>query len=588
MKELIHQLLDDMNSPTSRGAVKSSFVEPGSPFLTRLQELQMLSRWHALFFSAVRGYLDGNHAEARARKAFCGFNIVNDEIYYVASGDDFRSLVEAWGCSLLPQTQAPGSPSSPAQALSCLIEMIRSPQAPGKYSVLQSHVLAMIRGGAESAGLHRARFLGGAAGNMAYILGHLGVDTVLHCPYHAEGPNWRELNQDVQYVTLGESGAQAHPIRQPSPGLPYKTTAGFQICPGWSVAELGLEALESARALFVSRQALLPGGGARERVSVVWPGAPDPVSPEQGDAGWPYPQIVSLVEEDDGDLRVLAPDRAEMLAALKPLRCSVALLGGLGDVQNPNLLDDIRKNQLIALREAGVAVHTELSGTSDLLFLSEMVRDGRSALGAQSGTGGGWSVGLNQTDVDKLVTNDYLSGVVEDPSVVDRNGEDPRPLVRLLKGWDVLKQLDVDWVYIHGNDMDLTVWKRSTDHTWGPRLRDAMLLAKAAVVAGMIHRIVPPYLWPLIHHQLQASGLASKGFAALSRFAVDLDRWAAKAGSKAFGANIRDEVLETGITSGDSFGISVAPVYWPTDVAPFLSATGAGDFTSAVVAAYAW
>jgi hypothetical protein len=42
------------------------------------------------------------------------------------------------------------------------------------------------------------------------------------------------------------------------------------------------------------------------------------------------------------------------------------------------------------------------------------------------------------------------------------------------------------------------------------------------------------------------------------------------------------------VDCGDGVGVSVAPVYWPTDVAPFLSATGAGDFTSAVVAAYVW
>jgi len=120
------------------------------------------------------------------------------------------------------------------------------------------------------------------------------------------------------------------------------------------------------------------------------------------------------------------------------------------------------------------------------------------------------------------------------------------------------------------------------------KLRDGMLLAKAAVVAAMIARNPVPQLRQLINMRLaQGSALAVKGFWALLSFARQFSEWAANRYGSPQQTVYQDLLIQGFYEAPKDFGVAVAPVFWPDEV-QFLNATGAGDYSSAVVAAYVW
>jgi len=272
---------------------------------------------------------------------------------------------------------------------------------------------------------------------------------------------------------------------------------------------------------------------------------------------------------------------------------TVAILGGIGysyrrgsQGQFLGILDNVRKDQLDALYQINTPIHAEISNKFNLTFLNYLIGKSPSQPSSQ------WSLSLNQDDIAKLtgtpnaqvyesftVVDPYLSPTSERMSLFDR----------FTRARHLLNILDTDWIYVHGNELDIAVWKpKACSSNIGEKLRDGMLLAKGAVIAAMIQRLVPPPLMTLIKAQLKGSSLAGKGFWSLAQFAVDFSRWAHPICGMPE-KEIRDNLLfkDGFYECGDDVGVAVAPVFWP-GVAQYLSATGAGDYSSAVVAAYVW
>jgi len=154
-------------------------------------------------------------------------------------------------------------------------------------------------------------------------------------------------------------------------------------------------------------------------------------------------------------------------------------------------------------------------------------------------------------------------------------------LQRFLRAAWTREVFDLDWIYVHGNELDLAVVKPGAKKETYLGLRRAMLLAKVAVFAALNVRSDLSKV---------TSGFepccSPKGFLALYRFAHDLARQFAA--SEAEQRRLHRQILVEGYVDDLSGvpGLVVVPVYWPEPKQGF-SATGAGDITSGVVAALA-
>lgn len=154
-------------------------------------------------------------------------------------------------------------------------------------------------------------------------------------------------------------------------------------------------------------------------------------------------------------------------------------------------------------------------------------------------------------------------------------------LQRFLRAARVRKVFDLDWLYVHGNELDIAVVKPSAKNETYPGLRRAMLLAKVAVFAALNVRsrasAVPVGFEPCC---------SPKGFLALYRFAHNFARQFAP--SDAERRRLQRQLLVEGYVDNlpGLPGVVVVPVYWP-EPPPGFSATGAGDITSGIVAALA-
>jgi hypothetical protein len=144
------------------------------------------------------------------------------------------------------------------------------------------------------------------------------------------------------------------------------------------------------------------------------------------------------------------------------------------------------------------------------------------------------------------------------------------------------KQLDVDELYVHGNDVDIVVRRRtSRGAIW--RAIEALLLTKAAVVLALFKRAGTktedmPKLSPIP---------TANGFHGLVRFAKDFaeHRYPGKENKR---KELFREILDRKYffeRDPKDYSVIVAPVFWP-DPSPKIVTVGAGDMTSSVVAIF--
>jgi hypothetical protein len=150
---------------------------------------------------------------------------------------------------------------------------------------------------------------------------------------------------------------------------------------------------------------------------------------------------------------------------------------------------------------------------------------------------------------------------------------------RALKVREVFK---LNWLYIHGNDIDITVTSSDYSEENHKNLRNAMLFAKIAVFAALHLRSdlkhVPDTFEP---------SCSPKGFLALYQFARDFANQFGHSYAPGRDALQKKIIQEGYICKNDIIpNVIVVPVYWP-DPLEGCSMTGAGDITSGIVAALA-
>jgi hypothetical protein len=154
-------------------------------------------------------------------------------------------------------------------------------------------------------------------------------------------------------------------------------------------------------------------------------------------------------------------------------------------------------------------------------------------------------------------------------------------LQSMFRAMKVREAFGLDWVYTHGNDIDITVVKSGKDPQYLNGLRDAMLLAKVVVFAALHVRAGLLTVKP--EFELSCS---PKGFLGLYQFARDFARQYGR--SNEGRERLQRQILLEGYVCGNGEIPSVVtvPVYWP-DPHEDCSMTGAGDITSGVTAAMA-
>jgi len=562
--------------------------------LTNISIARVVAEWHRKLFSI----LDNFCQTGTPRKVLCAFNVVDDLIFYFTSERDFELFWDALG---RPDPGRPcREPNNVSDALASLIEIINDPSKHGKLYP-SAAVLEQFYAAAQKAGLYSDRFLGGAAGNMAYILSQMGVEVHIHCPYHSDQLRWDELDPSARYLEFAPNQYRLIPANPGTPNLPHKRTVGFQTVPDWSFPTLHVQVAQPGRALFIGRYPTLnPQQRTWQNTEVRWQGHSHPWNGpwdwNRDRAVWPHPTVLGHQEVVGQILNVIPADSALTQQLVRGERYNVALLKDVGDHLGLPQLEEARKVQVEQLRQARIPIFVEISPNHNLAFLRYLIS------GSPYGKASYWSARLNPDELLDITDRrakvwDYR-GQKLDTYLFPEPGTSESFLQRFVRALHLLEKLELDWIYVHGNELDIAIWRKEACElieqlgpNIGPKLRDGMLLAKAAVVAAMITRNPNPQLRRLINSRLaQGSALAVKGFWALLSFARQFSEWAA---DRYHNLNIQANTVYQNLLNegfyevGNEFGVAVAPVFWP-DEANYLHLTGAGDYSSAVVATYVW
>jgi len=550
----------------------------------------LVVQWHRILSNVINHFCK----QKKQPRVLCGFNVVNDLIFYLDSGETFHRLLQAWGDPALGSCST--TPGDFRDALACLIKVLNNPAKHGKFYP-NLHVFQQILRNTCNAGLYYERFVGGAAGNNAHVLGHMGVNVHLHCPYPSNQLNWHEMANSVQFLQFNGSSFNLVAVAPGKSGLPCRTTVGIQSIPVWGFPSLGVVVNEPGRTLFIGQDPVF-APRPWNSVEVVWQGQTQkwPGKWDHYQEVWPYPALFSHHEVQGQTLRIYPVD-AQYIHRLVADQggYAVALLRDVGFKPDLFLLQQARKKQLDALRESGVPIHVELAPKFDFAFLKYLIQ------GSPREMCNRWSAALNPDELieitDKTMQTSSYDSITIDPYLFPGHPiHDPDPicerlLQRFVRAYHLLKILEFDWIYVHGNEIDLVIWRRKACRmvNFGEKARDAMLLAKMAVVANMIERAVPTLKQYVTQHLQQGTALAAKGFWALIVFAEEFSEWVASRYSEQ-GLN-KDTILKSLLYNGycevNDFGIAIAPVFWPSTVQN-LNATGAGDYSSAVVATCIW
>jgi hypothetical protein len=567
----------------------SEFPDPQA----RGHEIQGASHgWHGAICSVLAPFSSQQHTKKEedsdpATNILCGFNFVDDNLFSIATETQLAQLVAAWG------NPTPGivsrEPSTIADVLACLLEAARNPSAENKFYIRDPQLLDFLMTRANKVNLSPIKRLGGAAGNISYVLTHLNCEVDIAAPYHSHGLQWSELKASHARFLDFNSTPPRQPVVTTTPNLPNKLAAGFQLIPAWTSNHYNLNVNQPSRSLFIGSDASSSLTKGWNIVRLKYNGQRDVYPPPRwlDPRIWPYPSLFTKNISSQGNVLEIDAAEPSLLSQLADQRTyTVAIIKETGYAQQPDLLMKARKDQLAALQDAGVPIHVELSAASNLGLLKDSLLFGP------------WSVSLNQDDLLKLtatrrsLTKDSYDSQSVDPFLFPKGTLREGMFQRFLRAKSLLQDLGADWIYVHGNELDMTVYKGESAKSLGKKLRDSMLLAKAVVVAAMILRDTPPHLRPLVNNYLQGATLAPKAFWALFEFATEFARWVSVRYSTPPEKQVRNAFLSPksvscGWFQNDDFGVTVAPVFWP-DVAKFLNATGAGDYSCAVVATHAW
>lgn len=459
--------------------------------------------------------------------------------------------------------------------------------------------------------------MGGASGNMAYALHALGLNVAVHWPYHA-----KEIAEDVAASpdirglmrVLFEDGKKVErPAAQDGPNGtaagacpndPVRRSFVFEFSPpsiddpGKGTCLCGKEARDTGRVIFLAPPYLsddrrwtrvvlrIPRVDAEPATCEI----PERYLETLSSHEWPFLPVFSWKRmEQCGKEQVLvieiADDRlmTEVANSFKYL-----VLGGIHAIEH--LPGDVKQavkhalgRQLDTLAGQRTVAHWEIGGIKSPALLEEL---------AEVVCGRVPSASLNPDELDLITRQEsYAHTRFHCPTTAEREGWPV--LARFDRAVHLARELSLDHLYVHGNDVDLIIRRGASPGALRQELA-AILFAKGDVLLTLLKRSVPKWQ---DHVRDVSPELTADGFRglldlahglALRRFPMDaeLDRHCPER------QDGRRSMFENIVQSGylyerdpEDYSVIVVPVMWPRLDIPF-STAGAGDTTSAVVAVY--
>lgn len=417
--------------------------------------------------------------------------------------------------------------------------------------------------------------LGGAAGIIAEALAQLDVDTRVYSMYHPIEQamlfdrrlktKWLDLSTgNPKYYAACESGQTTHPTRY-TMVLTYAT--------GVRLRSRNVKARQTDRSLLLLKHhfgnASCSSPSAYTIDNVDWhPGS------LLGPLEWPsvtgfvYWQLQhdtnSLAINFLGDdvLALLAGDHHYIILSAP----SISHLQHPADPAAAALLSQLR-----ALKRANATMHLEISGGANakkdkfLPFANELRETVQ-------------SLGINDSELAQFA---LLPDFWPNPQN-DHFSQVENVYHRYLAGLRLAEALDLDRLYIHGNDVDIVLRRGASEAAMQQELR-AILFAKGAVVVSILLRndCDPSMIGEL------PRALAHKGFYSLVEFG-----WAFS-NERCQDIEQRNRTFKHIVHNGyyladtrKEYSIVIAPVMWPDIMSTGLNTTGAGDICSGLSLLY--
>jgi len=429
-------------------------LETGHMPLTNIFITQVVAEWHRKLFNILDRFCQGEIHH----KVLCGFNVVDDLIFYLTSARDFQAFWAALG------RPTPGNPQRKPHdvndALACLISVINDPSKQGKFSP-DPATLAEIRRAAVQANLRSERFLGGAAGNMAYILSQMGMEVHIHCPYHSDQLRWGEMASSARYLQFNHNQYQLIQTNPGTSNLPYKSTVGFQIVPGWTFSHLNVQATQAGRVLFIGRYpTLAPQQRRWNGAQVNWQGQRNLWNgPWDNDrAVWPHPTVLGHHQIVGQDLNIFPADAPLIQQWATNERYNVALIKDVGSKLGQDQLEQARMSQTDSLRRSRIPIHVEISPRHNLAFLRHLISS------SPYGKASYWSAGLNPDELLDITDRNAKAwdyhGFSLDAYLFPESRTSESLLKRFVRVLHLLRELELDWIYVHGNELDIAIWRK--------------------------------------------------------------------------------------------------------------------------------
>jgi len=420
--------------------------------------------------------------------------------------------------------------------------------------------------------------LGGAPAIIAEALAQLGVDARVYSMYHSteqascfgQGLDTKRLDLSTGQPTYHQaygSGQDNHPTRY---------TCALAYSQGLRLNSAGITAQNTDRLLLVLR----PYYGVQSLASYVvgkrWraplSGRPDGPPEWLSVAGFVRWRL-SGASQNQLQIEFVS---SRVVGRLAQEHHYVLLNApGLGQLQSPDerrtaaLLQQIRR-----LSRAGATPHMEVSGGADperhtlapfTASLRGLVR----------------SMGINHKELAQVAN---IPGYPSTGIAAVAGPDTPEVYQRYVQALRLVQTLELDRLYVHGNDVDLILRKGASEAALEQEVHADLFTKGAVIVSVLLRNGLDPQTYSL------PRALYHDGFKALIEFAWQFSREEHPSDTGKRRA-LFEQLVNDGyyLAAGrDEYSVAIVPVMWPEAVRlePSINTTGAGDICSGISLLY--
>lgn len=383
---------------------------------------------------------------------------------------------------------------------------------------------------------------------------------------------------------------------------PVRRSFVFGFAKGLTLSGSGILATDYGRVIYIAWQHLSDGpsrGWSRVKLRTVAPSGARVdaelddiwVRADLKDNGWPFfPVFARKYVEDDSLVVEIASEQAMeqvaeqvdyfMLGGIQNLPpVSVRTVGSGGKSSGPSartIVQHALARQLAILARRAVVIHWEIGGITDPGLLDEL---------AALVQGRVKSAGLNHTELATITGGQGFVHTRYHLPLPTASAQTSDVLLRYQQAVHLARQLDLDELYVHGNDVDLLVRRRTTRGALREEIA-ATLFAKGIVLLTLLKRSLPDWKSHIRHIKVPPV-LKAEGFIQLFRLAKELAMLHFP-GNQCLEAQTFKDIITSGYyfeRDPEEYSVMIVPVMWPDLQIPF-STAGAGDICSSVVAVY--